>query len=58
MSDHIDDKELEELNEIYRRKMEAQKSHESKKAKHEKSDKIVKNETYNLVSGGIHYEKC
>ncbi len=44
MSDHIDDKELEELNEIYRRKMEAQKSHESKKAKHEKSDKIVKNE--------------
>lgn len=42
MSDHIDDKELEELNEIYRRKMEAQKSHESKKAKHEKSDKIVK----------------
>ena len=44
MSDHIDDKELEELNEIYRRKMEAQKSHESKKTKHEKSDKIVKNE--------------
>lgn len=44
MSDHINDKELEELNEIYRRKMEAQKSHESKKAKHEKSDKIVKNE--------------
>lgn len=44
MSDHIDDKELEELNEIYRRKMEAQKNHESKKAKHEKSDKIVKNE--------------
>lgn len=44
MSDHIDDKELEELNEIYRRKMEAQKSHESKKAKHEKSDKIAKNE--------------
>ncbi len=44
MSDHINDKELEELNEIYRRKMEALKSHESKKAKHEKSDKIVKNE--------------
>ena len=31
MSDHIDDKELEELNEIYRRKMESQKSHEPKK---------------------------
>ena len=51
MSDHIDDKELEELNEIYRRKMEAQKSHESKKAKHEKSDKIVKNENTHSEKG-------
>lgn len=51
MSDHIDDKELEELNEIYRRKMEAQKSHESKKAKHEKSDKIVKNENAHSEKG-------
>lgn len=44
MSDHIDDKELEELNEIYRRKMESQKSHEPKKVKHEKPVKAVKNE--------------
>ena len=44
MSDHIDDKELEELNEIYRRKMESQKSHEPKKVKHEKPVKTVKNE--------------
>lgn len=51
MSDHIDDKELEELNEIYRRKMEAKKSHESKKAKHEKSDKIVKNENTHSEKG-------
>ena len=51
MSDHIDDKELEELNEIYRRKMESQKSHESKKAKHEKSDKIVKNENTHSEKG-------
>lgn len=51
MSDHIDDKELEELNEIYRRKMEAQKSHEPKKAKHEKSDKIVKNENTHSEKG-------
>lgn len=51
MSDHIDDKELEELNEIYRRKMEAQKSHESKKSKHEKSDKIVKNENTHSEKG-------
>ena len=51
MSDHIDDKELEELNEIYRRKMEAQKSHESKKAKHEKSNKIVKNENTHSEKG-------
>lgn len=51
MSDHIDDKELEELNEIYRRKMEAQKSHESKKAKHEKSDKIIKNENTHSEKG-------
>lgn len=51
MSDHIDDKELEELNEIYRRKMEAQKSHESKKAKHEKSDKIVKSENTHSEKG-------
>lgn len=44
MSDHIDDKELEELNEIYRRKMEAQKSHEPKKAKHDKPARDVKSE--------------
>lgn len=44
MSDHIDDKELEELNEIYRRKMESQKSHEPKKVKHEKPVKAEKNE--------------
>lgn len=51
MSDHIDDKELEELNEIYRRKMEAQKSHESKKAKHDKPAKDVKSENTHSEKG-------
>lgn len=49
MADHIDDKELEELNEIYRRKMEAQKSHETKKAKQEKSAKSVNSEKTHSV---------
>ena len=51
MSDHIDDKELEELNEIYRRKMEAQKSHEPKKAKHDKPAKDVKSENTHSEKG-------
>lgn len=51
MSDHIDDKELEELNEIYRRKMEAQKSHEPKKAKHDKPAKYVKSENTHSEKG-------
>ena len=49
MSDHIDDKELEELNEIYRRKMESQKSHEPKKAKHEKPVRAAKSEDTHSV---------
>lgn len=48
MADHIDDKELEELNEIYRRKMAAQKGSEPKKAKHEKT---VKSENTHSVKG-------
>lgn len=51
MSDHIDDKELEELNEIYRRKMEAQKSHEPKKAKHDKPAKDVKSKNTHSEKG-------
>ena len=49
MSDHINDKELEELNEIYRRKMESQKSHEPKKAKHEKPVRAAKSEDTHSV---------
>lgn len=49
MSDHIDDKELEELNEIYRRKMESQKSHEPKKTKHEKPVRAAKSEDTHSV---------
>ena len=44
MADHIDDKELEELNEIYRRKMEAQKTSEPKKNKRDKAVKPAKSE--------------
>ena len=44
LADHIDDKELEELNEIYRRKMEAQKTSEPKKNKRDKAVKPAKSE--------------
>ncbi len=49
MADYIDDKELEELNEIYRRKMETQKNHEPKKAKHEKAEKSEKTHSEKAV---------
>lgn len=49
LADHIDDKELEELNEIYRRKMEAQKTSEPKKNKHDKAVKPAKSEDTHSV---------